>query len=1046
MGYSAFMLRRSTLIFLLVIAVFSLVGQESMVYKNAYNNYEKGLELFDKGKFVASQNNFKKAFRDIGDPNSEISANVEYYIALCALELFNKDAEILLRAFIENHPHSPKIKIVYFQLGRYSYRKKKWDKVLDWFSKVDIYDLTDDERSEYYFKTGYSNFMLKDYDNAGKMFYEIKDLETKFTAPARYYYSHIAYHDKNYQTALEGLRKLQNHEKFDRIVPYYITQILYLQKKYDELINYAPALLDSGNPKRAPEIAKLIGESYYCKDNFKAAIPYLENYMSHTNSLNSDDKYEIGYAYYKNKEYKKAIGIFKRLSGSNDELAQTAFYHMGDCYLKTNKKRKARNAFKSSYDLDFDQKIKEDALYNYALLSYDSSFDPYNTAVKSFQKYIQDYPNSARRDEAFAYLLDVYLSTKNYSAALKSLDSMSDLSPKMQGAYQHMAFNSAVELFHDRKLVQSIKLFEKSRKYPAEKNLTALTYYWIGEAHYKKGRYALAAKNYLDFVFEPGAILLQEFDVVNYNLGYAFFKTEDYKSAIKSFRKFISKPAGIQARKLADANLRIADSYFMKTEYDNAGEYYHKVVDINVLDVDYALYQKAMVMGLLAKRDEKIKTLQQLVNNYKSSDYLVDGKFQLAKSYVITNKENDALKLYDDIVMNHPTSSYVKRSLLNQGLILYNKNENEKALDIFKKITANYPTYDDSKEALASIKSIYIKLGKVDDYANYMSGLSFVNVSTAAYDSATYEAAELRYMNKDVEGAREDFEKYLIKFSPAIYGLHANFYKAECEYRLGNYKAALKNYGDIVSRPLNKFTESALVKASSLNYNEHLFEDALANYIMLEKVAEYKSYRLEARAGQMRCFYFTKQFNSSIDYAMLVLGSDKASENQKVEAHIMIARSAYEMDSLGIAYNEFERTANMTQSEMGAEAKYSMAYIKYKQKDYEACTNQIYGLVNETPSYEYWVAKSFILLADVSIKTSDVLQAKATLQSIIDNYKGESLLKIAKERLAIIIRKEQEDNEINELEEIEIEFDEELEELFEEDDLEPTKLKEKNGI
>ena len=46
-----------------------------------------------------------------------------------------------------------------------------------------------------------------------------------------------------------GFRKIDNDPLFSSIAPYYISQILYMQKKYDEVIEFAPPLMDSMFPK-----------------------------------------------------------------------------------------------------------------------------------------------------------------------------------------------------------------------------------------------------------------------------------------------------------------------------------------------------------------------------------------------------------------------------------------------------------------------------------------------------------------------------------------------------------------------------------------------------------------------------------------------------------------------------------------------------------------------------------------------------------------------------------------------------------------------------
>jgi hypothetical protein len=59
------------------------------------------------------------------------------------------------------------------------------------------------------------------------------------------------------------------------------------------------------------------------------------------------------------------------------------------------------------------------------------------------------------------------------------------------------------------------------------------------------------------------------------------------------------------------------------------------------------------------------------------------------------------------------------------------------------------------------------------------------------------------------------------------------------------------------------------------------------------------------------------------------------------------------------------------------------------------------------PSHDYWVAKTYILIADNYIGMKDIFQAKSTLQSIIENYEVEDddILSIAKEKLKKLTKK-----------------------------------------
>jgi len=73
---------------------------------------------------------------------------------------------------------------------------------------------------------------------------------------------------------------------------------------------------------------------------------------------------------------------------------------------------------------------------------------------------------------------------------------------------------------------------------------------------------------------------------------------------------------------------------------------------------------------------------------------------------------------------------------------------------------------------------------------------------------------------------------------------------------------------------------------------------------------------------------------------------------------------------------------------------------------YKKAEKSAFALVDNFSSCDYWVAKSFILLADIYIKTNNDFQAKLTLQSIIDNYSGEDLKNIAIQKKNEILQRE----------------------------------------
>src|SRR5438128_1172887 len=76
-----------------------LHAQKTRIYTYEDVDLKNGLDLFEKEKFGTAQYYFDLVIRKTSDPNSLVRIDAEYYAALCAVELFNKDAEELLIAF-----------------------------------------------------------------------------------------------------------------------------------------------------------------------------------------------------------------------------------------------------------------------------------------------------------------------------------------------------------------------------------------------------------------------------------------------------------------------------------------------------------------------------------------------------------------------------------------------------------------------------------------------------------------------------------------------------------------------------------------------------------------------------------------------------------------------------------------------------------------------------------------------------------------------------------------------------------------------------------
>ncbi|MDP2386890.1 MAG: tetratricopeptide repeat protein [Bacteroidota bacterium] len=996
-----------TLVLLLFVCTL-LRAQRTSVYIEPEKEYKTGLELFDKKKYNAALTAFDNYVSTSKNPNSLVGIDAKFYAAACAIELFHKDGEWRMKEFIKSHPESNKVKTGYFYLGKSNFRKKKYYETIEFLEKVEIFDLSKEDLAELYFKKGYSYFDVGNMEKAKVDLYEIKDVDNKYAHPANYYYSHIAYTEKNYQTALDGFNRLINNETFGSVVPFYITQIYFNQGKYDEVVKMAPPLLNDSNfVQKKEEINRIIGESYFKLKDYNNAIPYL---LKH-NTSSAEDNYQLGYAYYYAGNCDKALPYLELASANQDSLAQNAFYHAAGCYLKVNDKTKARSAFYNAYNLNFDKNIKEESLFNFAVLSYEQGFSPFSEAIQAFQKYITEYPNSTRKDEAYTYLVNCAYFTKNYTTAINIIDKIKNPDIKLKTAYQKMHYFKGVEFYNNIDLDSARKCFLKAILLNTDLVVSAQAAYWNSEIHYQKREYTKAMEGFKAFQLMPGAFGLKEYDISNYNIAYCYFNAKNYDEAGISFRKFLTSKNTDNAMKVADANVRTGDCYFVnagKSEntkaalYGSASDHYETAIALNKIDVDYSTYQKAMCDGLLKNYNEKISGLKSLEKNYPNSTYMPAAIYEIAESYNALKDNTNAIVYYKKTMDSFPNSSKVNDCIISIGLLYYNQKQDDKAFEYFDMIVKKDPKSDAAQSILPNIKEIFKVKNDPEGLEAYFAAIGS-SVNTNELDAQYYEKArKYYYEDKSCDLAFPEMQKYISKFPTGKFISEANFCMAECAYSKENYTDATKGYEFIIAKPRSIFSETSLQKASYIYYKDKNFEKSLPLYIKLQEFAESPQNKLAGKLGAMRSAYYAKKYDVAVEEANKVLNTEKISLQQTVEGKSVRAKSLFETNRKDEAVADLKYLTKNAKSELGAEAYYMLAQIQFEKKDYKEVEKTVNSLFNYPYSTQDWNTKAMLMMADVYIDKGEEQNAEAVLQTIIDNTTNEEYINMAKQKLQVL--------------------------------------------
>ncbi len=983
--------------------VFQITAQVSFSGREPGSEFNRGMDLFNKEKYTAAIRLFDSFIKSGSETNKIMLAEAEYYAAISALKLFNPDSEYRMIMYIATHPESPRINEARLALGDYFYQNKNYRKAAEYYETVNRPELGNEKLAEYFFRYGYSLYIKGDKPRALLMFSEIKDIDTEYTPPAVYYFSQIAYEQKMYQTAFDGFMRLKDDETFGAIVPFYIVQILYLQKDYNGILSMAPSLLKSAPRDRAVELYRFIGDAYYNNGNYQDALSYLEQYSRGAKASAREDKYQLGYCYYKTGDIDKAIKIFLEIGVKSDILSQNIWYLLGDCYLQKGDKKRSQFAFGEASKMDYDKKLKEESLFNYAKLTYETSYSPFGEVIAAFQEYIDLYPGSDKIEEAYNYLVATFMEIKNYKAALVALDKIRNKDSRLEEAYQRVAFFRGLELFKNMEIASSIDLFDKSLKYEKyNREIRSRAIYWRGEARYRLGQYDIARADYEQFMGIPGSSALNEYNLVKYNLGYSLFNLKDYTNALNYFRSFETGVTNVKPEILADTKVRIADCYYITTQYPLAISYYDKVIEYGKVDADYAMFQKGFCLGLMNDQKGKADILSSLITKYPSSSFVPNAIFERGRAYLKMEDYGRGEADFNNVISNYQSSPFVPRAIVQLGLLYYNQGKNQESIGQFKKVIEMYKSTPEARYALTGLKNTYVDMNDVEGYFAYVKTLGYGDINLAEKDSLLYASGENLYITGECDKATEVFRSYLSEFQNGSFRLNAQFYLAECLNSSGNSDAALGLYQEVIRIPNNQFMEQSLIAASPILFDKENYSASFDYYERLEKATSTSENKLIALRGQLRSAYQSGDAQKTIKAADKINTSVNMPEELVREATFMSGKAHYSLNEFEEALRDFRKVATEVSSVEGAESKYRVAELLYKKDLTDESEKIITQFIDQNTPHQYWMARMFLLLADISIKKGDTLQARATLQSLKEYYttNNDGILDEVKAKLA----------------------------------------------
>ena len=974
----------------LVVGSHMASGQRSYQFDAPNRLFVEGKELFSLKNYSGCIDKLEAYKQHSTD--ADLIQEADYMLVYSAYEQGRPNAVELLKDYLDVYPASRHADEVNFLIGSAHFGQGEYQKAIFWFNESNIDMLSPEQQEAYCFRLAYSLLQIGDMEKARGYFARIEQIGTKYREASTYYVAYIDYATGKYNNALVEFTRLKDLPDYKERSLYYITQIYFIQNKYEKVISEGKELLASyPDSENNSEVYRIMGNAYYHLGNEDQAINMLSKYVSSTDSPLRGDLYILGVCYYNKGNYSSAVNALGRTVRENDALSQNAYLYLGQSYLKLKDKNNARMAFEAAATSSFDKQVKEAAMYNYALLIHETAFTGFGESVTIFEDFLNDFPNSKYADKVNDYLVEVYLTTKNYQAALNSIDKIKHPSTKILEAKQDILFQLGTQAFTNMELDKAVDLFSRAISLGAY-NLESRNdaYFWRGESYYRQGEYNKAISDYRTYLNNTRQRNTDMYALAHYNLGYSYFKLKEYGEALNRFRQYVNLESNQQTPAYADAYNRIGDCLFYNRQFAMAEENYTRAAQLQPSAGDYSVYQKGFLLGLQKDYKGKISVMDRLIREFPESQYVDDALFEKGRSYVLLDNNQAAAASFEQLMRDFPQSSLARKAGVQLGLIYFNDNQPEKAADAYKSVISNYPGSEEAKVALQDLKSVYIELNDINSFAAYANSLGGnVRFEVSEQDSLTYLAAEKLFMRGDNEGARRSLTNYLQTFPQGAFSSNANFYLASIAFAKKDLEEAKRLFSLVLESGDTKFREESWARKAEIEYLDKDYAAAMESFKHLQAVAENPENKEAAKLGLMRCAELIGQPQEALLAANDLLKEPKLSPEIMSEARYVRAKAYISLKQENKALADLKEISKDTRTIHGAEAKYLLAQLYYDNKDDKNAETVLMNFIENGTPHQYWLARGFILLADIYIRQGDDFQARQYLTSLQNNYKGD---------------------------------------------------------
>jgi TolA-binding protein len=980
---------------------FSFVSysQSSLYQTGLQQSLDRQLDLMDKQLFSAS---FYDAYRLLAElPTPQQAQESMLNRAISALQLGRPDGEGFMKSYLADHKGHPSTAIAATFLGDHFFYEKKYADAIAAYVLVPTRMFHAELRAEVLFKLGYSHFLIKNYPQAALYLDQVKNLAFPIAADALYYSGYIALEQGNTDQAINDLSAAEKMPFYAGKVPSLLTGLYYEQGSYAKVIAYASPLLAAEQPLEQKELIHLyLAEAYYAsKDFLKASVQYDAFMLTEKGELSREELYKAGISFFEAKQYARAADYLKVAASSApiDPIGQAASYYLGHAYVQVANYPFAATSFQTAAGHSFHPQLQEEALFNLAKIQLQRG--NFQLGVNSLDSYLNTYPQGKKYTEAETLLSDALINSTDYLRAMEQMDKLRSKSSRIQQAYQKVAYFQAMVYYRDKKYDQAIAMLSKSQSYPYSKELLAEAQFWQGEIYSVQGNlsdakvgYAAALKN----LPRTSSFALK----AHYGLGYAYFNTKVYDKAAENFQAYLDGLGSTKAQNGEDALLRLGDCQYVQKKFEQAATTFLQAIKEGNSGADYAYFQLAAVFNYQNKNDAAQEKLSQLIQSFPTSLYLEEALYERGQIYLEELRYPEAVKAFSELISNKPNTPLLPFALEGRAVANFSQQRYAETVADYKLILDNHPSSTNAETALKGLQEALALQENSEEFGEYLQAYKKANPDAGTVQALEYESAKNLYFSNKFQQAAKAFENYLRAYPEAGQKSEALYFTADSYLQVGEESKALDVYILLEKESPSPYRVKALQQLGKLALAKENFSDVLKYLVPLAQQTRSKLEEAEVIQGIMSAHFGLENYAEAIISADQLITLGDVMPGMVSKARLVKGKSQRALGKNGEAEDSFGFLIQEYSTEEAAEALLLLAQRYQEKGDYLGSNELIFEYSEGFAGFDYWYGSLFLLLADNFIQLDEEFQAKATLQSILDQSTNAAV----KEKAAAVLK------------------------------------------